>query len=80
MKKLTILRSVTGKARAYADRHFRYFTFFDDPELALQTLKDTPVGDRPWFVVVDAGMGTRNASFAPLAMNLGYQVEVKGVP
>ena len=76
MKKLVILRSVTGQARRYADRHFRHFTWFDDLKTALATLSQTK--DRPWFVVVNGGNG--DLGLGSRAAGLGYIVQTKGVP
>lgn len=75
MRKLVILRSVTGQARAYADRHFKHFAWFDDLAKALESLA---TGERPWFVVVD-GRGNMLGAGAR-ATRLGYMVETKGVP
>lgn len=75
MKKLVLLKSVTGRAREYADRHFKYFDWFDDIEDALRSLSD---GNRPWLVVVD-GRGN-NLGAGSRAASLGYIVQIKGVP
>jgi len=77
MKKLVVLRSVTNAARKYADRHFRYFTWFDDAKTALASLKD---GERPGFVVVDGSRCNASISIGPRAMGMGYTVQIKGVP
>jgi hypothetical protein len=77
VKKLVVLRSVTGQARKYADRNFKHFVWFDDIISALSSLAD--MVDRPWFVVVDGGRGV-NLGLGSRATTMGYVVETKGVP
>jgi hypothetical protein len=78
MKKLLILRSVSKRAREYADRHFKYFTWFSDSQEALDHIKSKDKDERPQFVIVDAGMGADG--LLSKAMGLGYTVQTKGVP
>jgi hypothetical protein len=78
MKKFLILRSVTKKARKYADRHFKHFKFFDSPQAAIDELKAQPKDERPWFVIVDASV-VMSMGVGSKAMGLGYIVESRGV-
>jgi hypothetical protein len=75
MRKMVILRSIGGRARAYADKHFKRAVWFDDLASALTALK---AGERPWFVVVDGRQSDLGAGAQ--AANYGYMVETKGVP
>lgn len=73
MRKMVILRSVGGRAREYARKHFKRAQWFDDAAAALASFE---AGDRPWFVVVGGGEFGAGAR----AMAFGYVVETKGVP
>lgn len=75
MRKFLVIRSVTGRAREYAHKHFKRFAWFDDVKTAVAALK---TGKRPWFVIVD-GQGNDLGTMSRAA-GLGYAVEVKGVP
>ena len=78
MRKFLILRSVTNKARAYANRYCRRGTWFASGREALDTLRGMASGDRPMFVVVDGGRGADGVG--AMAAGMGYSVETKGVP
>jgi len=75
LKKFIVIRSLGNKARAYAQAHYKRFTWFDDAKTAIAALK--AMDDRPWLVIVDGG---RDLCTASLAMGLGYSVETKATP
>ena len=74
MKKLVILRSVTGNAEATARRDYGIGRWFPDIAECLKVLKE--MDELPWLVITAGGHGT-DFSFGPQFMRLGYLVETK---
>lgn len=74
MRQMIILRSVTNRAKAYADRFYKRAAYFASDTEALDALKR---GERPWMMIVNGG---HNLNLGALAMGKGYSVKTKGVP
>ena len=80
MRKLVILRSLTGRARAFADREFKRFVWFPSADDARKQLAEMDRSKRPWLAVVDGGAGTASMGLGAWASGIGYVVETRGVP
>jgi hypothetical protein len=76
MRKIVIVRSLTNRARVYAQLHLRGVKWFDSVKEVMDVLKS---GERPALMAVDAGTGV-DLNLGALAMSLGYGVETRGVP
>ena len=74
MRKLVILRSVTGNAEAIAKRDYKIGKWFPNIAECLEALK--AMDELPWLVIT-AGEHGQDFSFGPQFMRLGYLVETK---
>lgn len=74
MRKVVILRSVTGNAEATARRDYGFGRWFPDIAECLRELADAD--DPPWFVVT-AGAHGQDFAFGSKFMSLGYFVETR---
>lgn len=77
MNKLVILRSLTDHARAYAQRHLRLATWFDDGAKFLAAIDG---GQRPACAVVDGRDLSTTLNLGALVSRFGYATEVRSIP
>ena len=81
MRKLFIIRSLSGRAKDYTNRFLSACAWFDDAQDALTALEAMARDDRPWSVAVPVSHGLSSLSgVSSRAMAMGYVVESRSVP